>query len=266
MIGRPAGWFRDPAPRDPLAPDTWRYWDGLNWTAQTRTGSKRQRREWREQVADERREHLRDLYERAQTGDEDAHWQLITLNNPETSRRAAGGGPRFGGWWARYGAHLVDYWIVGIVASLLSLPFLQRFVTELSRYFEAAILASQRGDVPPSPEVFIDRITGPWLAMMGISLITSLVYEAVFLKTRSATPGKMLLGLQVRPRDLESPLSWSAAVLRAVGKYGVGVVYLVPVVMFLGLYVLVDCLWPLGDRHRQSLHDKLAGTYVVRRS
>jgi uncharacterized RDD family membrane protein YckC len=269
MIGRPAGWFRDPAPRDPLAPDTWRYWNGISWTAQTRSGTKRQRREWREQVAAEQREHLRDLYERAQLGDEDAHAQLMGLSDRAGARgsQRGAGGDRFGGWWARYGAHLVDYWVLGIAATLLALPFFQRFVTELSRYFEAAVLASQRGDVPPSPEALLERITGPWVAMMGISLIVSLVYEAGFLKACSATPGKMLLGLQVRPRDLDAPLSWRAAVLRAVGKYGVGVVYLVPVVMFLGgLYTLVDFLWPLGDRNRQSLHDKLARTYVVRRA
>ena len=31
-----------------------------------------------------------------------------------------------------------------------------------------------------------------------------------------------------------------------------------------GIFQIVDYLWPLHDRGRQSLHDKAAGTEVVR--
>ena len=80
MLGQPAGWFQDPAPRDPVAPDTWRYWNGTAWTAQTRTGSKRQRREWREEAAVARVTAVRDLVDRAEEGDEEAQWQLDALS------------------------------------------------------------------------------------------------------------------------------------------------------------------------------------------
>ena len=32
------------------------------------------------------------------------------------------------------------------------------------------------------------------------------------------------------------------------------------------LYLLLDVLWPLRDARRQALHDKFAGTCVVRRA
>src|SRR4051794_17689565 len=38
--------YRDPAPRNPATPDSLRYWDGSNWTAQTRIASKRERQTW----------------------------------------------------------------------------------------------------------------------------------------------------------------------------------------------------------------------------
>ena len=36
------------------------------------------------------------------------------------------------------------------------------------------------------------------------------------------------------------------------------------IVLFFGLFTLLDGLWPLWDPRRQALHDKIAGSVVVR--
>ena len=46
MLGKPAGWYRDPAPANSATPETLRFWDGVNWTAQTRLASRKERAAW----------------------------------------------------------------------------------------------------------------------------------------------------------------------------------------------------------------------------
>jgi uncharacterized RDD family membrane protein YckC len=102
---------------------------------------------------------------------------------------------------------------------------------------------------------------------MGIVFLTvALLCEIGFLKAFRATPGKLLLGLEVRLRDAPGPLSWRTVLLRWAGKHGIGLLQIIPFGAILtGLYSLADYLWPLWDSNRQALHDKLAGTNVVRR-
>src|SRR4051812_8034861 len=76
MLGRPAGWYQDPAPVDPAAPETVRFWDGANWTGQVRVASKKERQEWRRRIEAENRAYARELVERAQAGDPEAQQVL----------------------------------------------------------------------------------------------------------------------------------------------------------------------------------------------
>ena len=272
MLGQPAGWFRDPAPRDPSAPDTMRFWDGTAWTARTRTGTKEQRRQWREEVALEDRVRLDHLYLRAEAGDEHAHRELLALAGTSGVAGAgvaagAAGGHRYGGWWARYAATLVDSWLFTALGCLLSWPWLSQVVAETGRFLDSTTRAQQQGSPAPSLDTLLDAVAVPVLLTTLVFLAVSLVYEVGFLKGLQATPGKLLFRLRVRPQEAGGALSWRAAFLRWTGKNGVGVVQLVPFgFLLVGVYALLDGLWPLGDRRKQSLHDKLARTYVVRRA
>ena len=61
-------------------------------------------------------------------------------------------------------------------------------------------------------------------------------------------------------------LGWVASLLRALVYQGPGVVAnLSPVLGFLGLFSLINVLWPLWDSKRQAIHDKVAKTNVVRK-
>jgi uncharacterized RDD family membrane protein YckC len=90
------------------------------------------------------------------------------------------------------------------------------------------------------------------------------VYEVGFLKGFAATPGKMVLGLQVRLRSRPGPLPWGTVLLRWFSQFGYGLLSVIPFVGYVSsVYWLLDYLWPLWDGKRQALHDKAAATNVV---
>ena len=240
MLGQPAGWHRDPAPRDPFAPDTWRWWDGTSWTAQTRTGTKQERRTWRAEA--------------------------VAAGAPSLGATTADG-DRLAGWWARVAATLLDGVVTTVVGALVAWPFLREVGAAYGELLTASVDAARTGAAGPTAAAFLERAGGSLLATSVIFLLVSLVYEVGLLKGYQATLGKMLLGLEVRPGHARGPLTWQAALLRWTGKGGVGVLQWVPFGALLhGLYWLADHLWPLRDPQRQALHDKLARTCVVRRA
>jgi len=262
MLDQPAGWYRDPAPRDPLAPDTKRYWDGLAWTAQTRTGTKRERRVWRAEAAAARAAYARGLAERAQAGDEEAQWHLAAGNG-----RTTPDGQRLAGWWVRFAANLLDGWLVTVVGCIVAWPLLQEIFVAVQRFVVRAAHRAERGRSLPDPDVLAAAVGGPVLMATVIFVALNLAYEVGFLKGYAATPGKLALGLRVRPGDPGGPLTWRAALLRWAGKSGAGLLQVLPFgSLAYVVYALLNYLWPLGDRHRQALHDKVARTYVVRRA
>jgi len=72
------------------------------------------------------------------------------------------------------------------------------------------------------------------------------------------TFGKRALGIQVRDAASSGPIGVQRAALRYV------VVGMFRLIFFFGLFTLLDGLWPLWDPNRQALHDKIAGSVVVR--
>jgi len=76
-------------------------------------------------------------------------------------------------------------------------------------------------------------------------------YGAVMWKLKGTTIGGIVCGLKVVRID-DRPLDWTTAIVRALG-------------CFLSLFVFgLGFLWVLFDPERQSWHDKIAGTVVVR--
>lgn len=73
------------------------------------------------------------------------------------------------------------------------------------------------------------------------------IYCAVFWVLAGRTPGMALLGLRVERSD-GRPVRWFAAFVRAV---------------LLAVFP-IGALWLLVDRRHQAVHDKVAGTVVVR--
>lgn len=83
-----------------------------------------------------------------------------------------------------------------------------------------------------------------------INLAISALYYIIFVYLWGRTPGKMFFKLKIVTADLRKP-GLREAVLRYVGMI------FSQALMFLGYIIM---LW---DRDKQTLHDKIARTYVV---
>ncbi|MGB3828855.1 MAG: RDD family protein [Ornithinimicrobium sp.] len=274
------GWYDDPRESDLL-----RYWDGVQWTTHT---SPRQR------------PHL-DRTSRnieADTGGNGSHgaggqgpgsqgyggqgysgqgyggqgyggaggYQSM----PGGDFATADGAPRtpdgqqISGWWRRFFARVIDYVLVSIL-SLALIPVVAPDLVDSFRALYDLVLAgsSTESELTAASNAFVAEAGQFGLA----GAVLSIVYETLFLKVKAATPGKMLLGLRVRPREHDGPLEWSTSAIRALIWHGPQFLGVVP---FLGvianLFPFVNGLWPLWDPKNQSLNDKGAKTNVVRRS
>ncbi len=87
---------------------------------------------------------------------------------------------------------------------------------------------------------------GGKLALFGLA-----TYGAIMWKFKGSTIGGIICGLRVVRLD-DRPIDWGTAIARALGCF------LSLVVMFLGF------IWVAFDNEKQSWHDKIAGTTVVR--
>jgi uncharacterized RDD family membrane protein YckC len=234
----PAGWYPDP---DPAAAgrSALRYWDGSAWTSHVTADS-----------------------------------TPVTPTGPTTPD-----GEPLAGWWWRVLAYVIDSITVSVVAGIASIPAqmkFQRALEPVTAEWDRRI-AQNPGSVDwgafLSDHIDVWMQNAAWL--MGPSMVLTLIYWAVFLKWKGGTPGKLMLGMRVRLRDRAGTLPWSSILGRMLVQFGV--VWAAYVVAFatasfavfllaalVAVIMLIDPLWATWDDQRQTLHDKLAGTNVVR--
>ena len=125
-----------------------------------------------------------------------------------------------------------------------------------------SFLISIESGGPEPPE---DNGVGLLRVMIGVMLgsMALLVGYAVwwlFALRRGQTPGKQMVGIRVVKDDGE-PSGWGYTFLREFVIKGLLGGFLSG--MTGGIYFAADHLWPLWDRDRQALHDKMIGTLVV---
>ncbi len=108
--------------------------------------------------------------------------------------------------------------------------------------------------------VILGAITGILMAIFGaqqtaswLGSVIGIIYVIGFWTWRGQTPGKMVMGIKIIKTD-GSPIGIGRAVLRYVG-------YLVSTIIICIGYLMIA--W---DSKKQGLHDKIAGTYVVKTS
>lgn len=265
MMGMDAGWYRDPAAANPTSPTTVRYWDGQQWTAKVRPASRQQRAEWRTEMLTRQLEYaVQNAGVPAAAGGYAAQPDTV---RPVSERDATPDGEPLAGWWIRVGAVLIDSLLTTVFGAAFGWPFIARIRDAFSAAITQMQEAARTGGQPPAVETVTNAVSGPLLGLAIVFWLVSLVYGVGFLKAYQATPGKLLLGLAVRLRDAPGPLSWRTVLVRWFARNLVGLVQLLlPLVAPLtAIYSWLDSLWPLWDSRRQALHDKLAGTNVVRR-
>ncbi|TYK49300.1 RDD family protein [Actinomadura decatromicini] len=103
----------------------------------------------------------------------------------------------------------------------------------------------------------------------AIVFLLGFVYFTVTHAKWGQTLGKKALGIRLVKASDHSAVSWDQAAGRQAFVYvitvGTSVVNLLsPVLGILGLVGLLDNAWILWDQRRQALHDKVAGTVVVK--
>ena len=229
MSGMAPGWYPDPDPRSG-GTSTVRWWDGERWT-----------------------EHL------GGPGGGPTYGQDPRARTPD--------GEELAGWGRRLGASVLDSLITLTVSTLLALPFWREIGSYYLDVIRRSVDAAESGgpvQAPGTLEIYGD-LAGPLLAITAIGLVVSVAYHAGFLRWRGATPGKTALGMRVRLRERPGRLPWSAVGKRLAVQYVPSLFTAIPFVgALVGLFPFLDGLWPLWDDKRQALHDKAAGTNVVR--
>jgi uncharacterized RDD family membrane protein YckC len=227
-----------------------RYWDGWQWSRNTRP----------------RADGPVAAYGQAPYGSYPA---------PNMTRPVGYAGPRVGSvqatmtadgvplasWWWRVLAVLIDNLITTAIVTVITFPVWRSLYATMVSYFNAVMDAQRSGVTPPTLNA-TDLISGSnQLILTSVMLGVGMVYHVVFLRWKSATPGKLICGLRVVPVDRgrdPGPLAWSSIFIRAV-------IWVLPgISSFLSLITLVDVLFPLWHPKRQALHDIAAKTQVVR--
>jgi len=144
--------------------------------------------------------------------------------------------PPEAGFGVRLVAGLVDLVIVSAIQALLLAP--------VAQHWWARELPATPAEVPYFPILAS-------LAMVPIALLLGAAYYAFFWGMKGATPGKRMVGLAVAAEDGTTPIGMSRATLRVLGYLASG--------LLLGIGFLMIAF---GGT---ALHDRIAGTRVVRR-
>ncbi|NDU76175.1 hypothetical protein GWI34_26625 [Actinomadura sp. DSM 109109] len=162
------------------------------------------------------------------------------------------------GLGARFGAGILDSFVIGIVATPAVL-----FSIRWDRLQEMA----ESGEPMTNP---LDLYDIPrLLAGYAVAFLLGFAYFTVLHARWGQTLGKKAFGIRlVRAADL-SAVSWGQAIGRQAFVYAISMAtgalnLLSPVAGILGIAGLLDNAWILWDGRRQALHDKVAGTVVVK--
>jgi uncharacterized RDD family membrane protein YckC len=134
----------------------------------------------------------------------------------------------YGGFWIRFVATIID----SILLIAVSYPLLM--VLYGKDYFAPGAI-----------------IKGP--ADFLISWIFPAVAVILFWSYRSATPGKLLFSLEI----VDAKTGEKPSTGQFIGRYFAYFVSTIP--------LCIGFLWVAFDRRKQSWHDKLAGTVVIRK-
>jgi uncharacterized RDD family membrane protein YckC len=165
------------------------------------------------------------------------------------------------GWWWRVLATVIDNALLSTVVTVLAAPLWLPVYEAFVSYFEAIVAAQQNGLPPPvmdPNQLFPIRAQ---VILTALSVGLGMIYHVTFLRWKGATLGKLACRLRVVPVDrgrYPGPLSWSAVFIRAS-------VWVLPgISSLLALFTVVDVLFPLWQPKRQALHDLAAKTQVIR--
>jgi uncharacterized RDD family membrane protein YckC len=172
---------------------------------------------------------------------------------------AYGSDPALAERWRRLVAWIIDSLILGVIVGVLLIPSFIKLAHRLQN------IANRYPDInTPAAQTALHNATSGMFgrfALIGIAgLVISLAYYWALTAFGGATLGKRAVGTRVvsaADRTLVGP--GAAGIREAVFIIG-------PAIPFVGFFFwLIDNLFLTWDLQRQCLHDKIAGTVVVRK-
>lgn len=167
---------------------------------------------------------------------------------PSWSAPAGPVGPAYASFWIRVGAALID----GLVMVPLAIPLMIVILRELQPEIER-VVNDGGGTIDFAP------VMGSLIGWFLLAAAVQYAYAALMVRYFGGTLGKLAVGIRVR-RDDGTPAGWREALLRPVLQLVISFASFVPGA---SLISLLDYLWMLWDKQKQTLHDKVAGTIVV---
>jgi uncharacterized RDD family membrane protein YckC len=149
------------------------------------------------------------------------------------------GGPRYGGFWIRVVAKIIDSLIIGIPVMIIYLIAVFGFGFQM--------FGSQGG---PQDFATLFASLGIQLAAQFIGVVLGGFYNVFFVVKYAATPGKMAVGLRVLTADGQQ-----LKVGRAIGRYFAE--------MLSGMICYIGYIIAGFDDQKRTLHDHMCNTRVV---
>ncbi|MEO7588011.1 MAG: RDD family protein [Arachnia sp.] len=236
----PPGWYPDPA-----GSGGERYWDGGNWSQVTRPAGGMAAGQAPQQA--QPAQYGATSYGQAPQGQ--ASYAQASYG-PGVVRQ-----PVLAGFWWRVLAAILDNIILAI-----PLGFVQRLVAgdaidTLTLWFtDWAVAVSQNLAPPPLPE----GVTSPLYLYLFVSMVLLVVYRTVLVALQGGTLGQLITGLRVVPDggQLGTRPSWGTSGVRGVTAVVFGQIPLLN---------LIDPLSMLFSTKKQTLHDRIAHTVVIKK-
>lgn len=292
----PGGWYQDPN-----RPELERYWDGWQWSRNTRPnegggpqrGQQSKRGQQQPQPGQQGYQHppygnqgqqqypQQDPYGQQQYPQQDPYAQpgqhaqqpypqqpYPQQPYPQQPYQVAGqpvpvtaDGVPLAGWGWRLLAVMIDGLLLSVLTTLASFPILSRMIEGMTAYMRAVITWTENPSGPQPNPETYVNLNDQYLIAL-IGAAVGMVFHVLFLHMKQATPGKLALGLRVVPVDRGQAQERALSIRQVLIR---AAIWVIPAKVSCGaIFQLLDGLFPLWQPKRQALHDLAAKTQVVK--
>lgn len=156
----------------------------------------------------------------------------------------------YAGFWIRFGAYLLDSIIIGVPLMILTFAILFAFLGS-SGVLDAMLEDPEYLEASMTDEQAMKLLLGYLLAVLLNFILTVAYYAGMHASKWQGTVGKKLLGLKVTDINGQRISFW-----RGLGRY--------IAMVFLSAIFLIGYIMAAFTAKKQSLHDMIAGTVVIK--
>ncbi|MSS45946.1 RDD family protein [Cutibacterium sp. WCA-380-WT-3A] len=254
----PMGWYPDPA-----GSDQERYWDGERWTRNLRNPPDPQPRHGvghvPETLAPVSRvpSSPRPVVATARRSGSD---------ESQDKKGLTADGVPLAGWWWRALSTIIDALVVWIVVAVTMRDTIASIVHGYQQFLGDSMRAINAGanpaDVITTQSLMQAEFVNDMSNLVGAVIVSQAIYQFIMLTACAGSVGQLICGLRVVTvgKGKENRrLVWWRALIRAAAWACVEIGN-----QFIVLLTPFSYLMPLWQRSRQTIHDAVAGTQVIR--